>query len=352
MTRMRLYFASLLFAAGCSAAYADQIAGPGPRTALAIANAKIRAPYDVQVIREDGETLPTYAQKDRYYVEGNSTERYVIRVTNPTANRVEAVVTVDGLDVIDGEDGALTKRGYVIPAYGEVRIEGFRTSQDDVATFRFSSVTGSYAARKGKARNVGVIAAAIFEEQASPDQPQIVAPDPVRPGVYNYEDDLDARRGPSPSHTKSDDSGGGSSGRDRVAHADKKMRPPADAPAAPPPSASPPRGISGESVTATRGNYDDGDDEAPRAHKDSNREEQGRPGLGTEYGEQRNSSATYTRFVRNGNRPIAIAELRYNDAAGLAALGINVAPIPDERELMTRETADPFPGQHYAQPPR
>ncbi len=107
-----ILFASLLFAAACSseAAFADQVAAPqppGPRTALAIANAKVRAPYDVQVVREDGETLPTYALKDRFYVQGNSGERYIIRVTNPTPNRVEAVVAVDGLDVIDGDEGDL-----------------------------------------------------------------------------------------------------------------------------------------------------------------------------------------------------------------------------------------------------
>src|SRR5690606_13380182 len=58
----------------------------------------------------------------------------------------------------------------------EVRIEGFRTSLTDVATFRFSSVADSYAGRKGKARNVGVIAVAIFEEQAPPREPQLVVP--------------------------------------------------------------------------------------------------------------------------------------------------------------------------------
>jgi hypothetical protein len=57
--------------------------------------------------------------------------------------------------------------------------------------------------------------------------------------------------------------------------------------------------------------------------------------------------------VRAANRPIAIAELRYNDTAGLVALGIPVTPIPDEGELMTRETADPFPGDsHFARPVR
>ena len=85
----------------------------------------------------------------------------------------------------------------------------------------------------------------------------------------------------------------------------------------------------------------------PEVHR-----ERSRPGLGTEFGESRNSAATFTRFVRAPGAPVAIAELRYNDAAGLIALGIPVAPLPDSGELMTRETADPFPGDtHFAQRP-
>jgi hypothetical protein len=34
------------------------------------------------------------------------------------------------------------------------------------------------------------------------------------------------------------------------------------------------------------------------------------------------------------------------------AMGIPVAPLPDSGELMMRETADPFPGDRFAQPPR
>ena len=209
---MRTLGRSLLFAAlcsACSSAYADQVAipqPPGPRIALAVAPDKTRAPYDVQVITEGGETAPTYAFKDRFYVQGSLNERYIIRVTNPTPSRVEAVVSVDGLDVVDGESGDLRKRGYIVPAYGQVNIEGFRTSLADVATFRFSSVDNSYAGRKGKARNVGVIAVAIFEEQAPPPDVQIIEPQVTNRGGYRWQDDVDADAAPA---TRG--------GRDRVA---------------------------------------------------------------------------------------------------------------------------------------
>ncbi len=361
--------ASLLFATGCSVASADQLAAPqpgtGPRTALAIAPAKIRAPYDVQVMRENGETLPTYALKDRFYVQGNANERYVIRVTNPTPNRIEAVVSVDGLDVVDGENGDLRKRGYVVPPYGETRIEGFRTSQADVATFRFSAVSDSYAGKKGKARNVGVIAVALFEEQADA---QIIVPEVVEPNYrqpYDYEDDLDASRSrgvpsrPTGQSNQNTNKKAEKAGKDSYAAADRaEPRRSAPTTTATAPSAPPaPRG--GNAGGARMKSFDDdGAAEADEGYYQPapprNVEQQrSRPGLGTEFGEQRTSAATFTRFVRAAGRPVAIAELRYNDAAGLTALGILVSPLPDEGEIMTRETADPFPGDgRFARAPR
>ncbi|MDX2087122.1 MAG: hypothetical protein SFX73_04700 [Kofleriaceae bacterium] len=326
----------------------------GPRTALAIAPAKIRAPYDVQILSDSGETAPTYALKDRFYVQGSAGERYIIRVTNPTARRIEAVVSVDGLDVVDGEAGDLRKRGYVVPPYGEVRIEGFRTSQEDVATFRFSSVGDSYAGKKGKARNVGVIAVALFEEQAEQPQQIIVQP-PVEEGgfrpPYDYEDDIDVDVNVNISRNK---------GRDIVSKADRAPAKPspsgsagkrsiAPSVAPPPPSTSAPGAAGGARRFDMSDSAADGEAAPPMAQSRAQRE---RLGLGTEFGEQRSSAATFTKFVRAPGRPVAIAELRYNDAAGLMALGINVGPMPDAGEIMTRETADPFPGdQRFATPP-
>jgi hypothetical protein len=364
MVTRRSLLASLLLSAACSAAYADQPVGPAlppAHVALAIAPARLRAPYDVQILRADGESLPTYALRDRFYVQGNAGERYVLRITNPTPRRIEAVVSVDGLDVIDGEGGDLRKRGYVVPAYGETRIEGFRTSQADVATFRFSSVSGSYAGLKGKARNVGVIAVALFEERAAPPEQQIIvgqAPPPprrLRP-YYDYRDDLDGRGADaSPSVPASrdaakagKDAGDYAGTRSASRHADKRA---AEAPAAravrPAPA---PTGGAGRFVPPAD-NYADDEDVAMPQPQDQ-RAQRERLGLGTEFGEQRYSAASYTRFVRAPGRPVAIAELRYNDTAGLIALGVPVQPLPDHRELILRETANPFPGDRFAQPPR
>src|SRR5262249_40400658 len=142
-----------------------------------------------------------------------------IRVTNPTDHRVEAVVSVDGLDVVDGEPGDLRKRGYIVPPHGDVRIEGFRTSLDDVATFRFSSVDGSYAGQKGKARKVGVSAVALCEEQFGPQQQTAAPAKPPPPPIdhrYDYRDDIDAEA-PRPMPTGRASNGGGG-----VARAEKR----------------------------------------------------------------------------------------------------------------------------------
>jgi hypothetical protein len=338
----RLMALASLFSAACSAAYADRPhAGATSRAqiALGIAPARIRAPYDVQILRENGETLPTYQLRDRFYVQGSVSERYVIRIVNPTPRRIEAVVTVDGLDVIDGENGDLRKRGYVVPAWGETRIEGFRTSEADVATFRFSSVGGSYAGQKGKARNVGVIAVALFEEQGHPDQQIIVGEAPPPPPVYRYRPHRGAGRGAADAPASEPEAASAKRSASAEDIADRRAE---QAPAARP--ASPTADPGGRWVPPA----DDFDEEAAMPERDR----RSRLGLGTEFGEQRYSAASYTRFVRAANRPVAIAELRYNDAAGLIALGVPVQPLPGVGELMLRETADPFPGDRFARPPR
>ena len=77
-------------------------------------------------------------------------------------------MSVDGLDVLDGQAASFAKRGYLIDPHGEVEIDGFRQSLDTVAAFRFGSVRSSYAAQKhGDTRNVGVIGVALFHERGT-----------------------------------------------------------------------------------------------------------------------------------------------------------------------------------------
>lgn len=121
----------------------------------------------VRILNENGTPLPTFVSSGRAIVAGEHGQRYSIEIENRTSNRFEAVVTVDGLDVIDGKPGSFDKRGYLIGAFDKIEIDGFRQSLDEVAAFRFGSVQSSYAARKGNDRNVGVIGVAFFAERGA-----------------------------------------------------------------------------------------------------------------------------------------------------------------------------------------
>jgi hypothetical protein len=121
----------------------------------------------VTIAEPSGEPLPAAQVGGRTYVVGRDGDRYVIRVDNRSPVRLEAVATVDGLDVVDGGDGSLEKRGYVIAPHDSLEIEGFRESRGTVRAFRFGATDDSYASRRGKGRNVGVIGVAVFEEEGA-----------------------------------------------------------------------------------------------------------------------------------------------------------------------------------------
>jgi hypothetical protein len=124
-------------------------------------------PVTLRLLDENGRPIPSFDVASRNYVVGSPRARYTVQVQNNTGVRIEAVATVDGLDVIDGQPGSLDKRGYLVDPFGSVEIDGFRRSVNTVAAFRFGSVRDSYAAGKGDARNVGVIGVAVFNEAGS-----------------------------------------------------------------------------------------------------------------------------------------------------------------------------------------
>jgi len=117
---------------------------------------------------ENGAFLNGFVAGEKNFTVGEAGHRYTIVIRNRTPNRVECVVSVDGLDVIDGRNAAFNKRGYIAQPHGELEIDGFRQSTEAVAAFRFGSVRGSYAGQKtGETRNVGVIGFAFFHERGT-----------------------------------------------------------------------------------------------------------------------------------------------------------------------------------------
>ena len=77
-----------------------------------------------------------------------------------------------------------------------------------------------------------------------------------------------------------------------------------------------------------------------------------RHGLGTGFGERRDSRVVEVDFERAGPAPAAVLSLRYDDRPGLLALGIDVdGRHLAERERWMRETAEPFRCDGFSEPP-
>jgi hypothetical protein len=121
---------------------------------------------------ESGRFFTGFSAGGRSYAVGDSGHRYTIVLRNNTSYRLEAVLSVDGLDVLDGQEAAFAKRGYILDPRAELEVDGFRQSMNAVAAFRFGSVRGSYAGQKtGDTRNVGVIGLALFNEMGTSPVP-------------------------------------------------------------------------------------------------------------------------------------------------------------------------------------
>lgn len=112
-----------------------------------------------------GYALPVYVHRDRLYVAGEPGHRYELRIDNRSGERLLAVTSVDGVNVISGKTADEQQSGYVLDRWSGVAVDGWRKSLDEVATFYFTRLSDSYAARTGRPQNVGVIGVAVFRER-------------------------------------------------------------------------------------------------------------------------------------------------------------------------------------------
>lgn len=250
---------------------------------------------DVQVL-VDGSAAPLYfasGRWDRRYFEAFRGRNYALRVRNLTGARVGVLVSVDGLNVVNGErshqrrDEAM----YVLDPWESATIRGWRTSLDEVRRFVFVDERRSYASRTGQANgDMGWIRVLAFAERAA----RVMRPRPVYDG----------------------DQGMGARGEEKG-----RMEARADAP---------------QSNEVLRESASE-----PKAMAGRSQSDQAYPGTG--WGERREDHVSETWFVAAaapGDRLV----FRYEYVSGLVALGIH----PEGRRLEQRERGE----LGFAQPPR
>jgi hypothetical protein len=129
-----------------------------------------------------------YLAGGKIFVVGVPGQDYELKLENLTRTRMEVVVSIDGLDVLDGQPASVRKRGYVIAPKSSILIEGMRVG-GKLKTMRFGTVDRSRAATafgQSGARNVGVIGIASYEEDEAARRRANLAEVYVREGAKPF----------------------------------------------------------------------------------------------------------------------------------------------------------------------
>ncbi len=234
------------------------------------------------VERPNQTELPIYHARGQHYVAGQPSQRYSVRLSNRSGGRVLVVLSVDGINAISGETASPKQTGYVLDAYEQVEIAGWRKSDHDVAQFYFTALPDSYAARTNRPDNVGVIGVAVFREKVQPP-PVVIAP--LSDGTPRRGVDVDR----DPNDTRMMESSAG--------------RMSAQTPAAAP---------------------------AKRAER-----------IGTGHGEREYAPVTHTEFVRASKTPAEIVTLRYDSREHLIDMGVIPRPTREPQAFPNRYVPDP-----------
>jgi hypothetical protein len=238
---------------------------------------------DVQIIeRSHNAALAEVRHRGSTWVAGRPGERYAVRLSNRSGERVLVVLSVDGVNAISGETASTAQTGYVLSPWQSADITGWRKSDAEAAAFYFTALPDSYAARTDRPQHVGVIGVAVFRERVPRPRPQPFEPVPYSGG----RDDGASRQ----ERRLADGNGVGETAA---------------------PSAAPAR----ERDAAV----------AQRSDK-----------LGTGHGEREHSPIGRTAFLRATTQPAEIVQVRYDSHANLVASGV----------IAARRAAgpDPFPG--------
>ena len=284
---------------------------------------------DVSVVnRNTGERLTPYRHDGKLYVAGTPGDAYFVELKSNRGDRVLTVLSVDGINVLTGQNAATLQSGYVIAGGQSYGVTGWRKSMDDVAQFVFTALPNSYAVRTGRPGNVGVIGVAVYREKAMP-APVAVAP---------YSPPLDSWRA-----------------RLQAKAAAESL--PDEAASSVPPPAPAPMSAAKESFEssgslANQARSDSKDSAVPALAERRTRQAESRveadlqlKKLGTGHGQREHSPTRYTEFARNRDTPDEVITIYYDSRANLIARGVIPAPRRAEPTPFPASTGfvpDPF----------
>ena len=253
--------------------------------AASLAHAGRLADVDI-VDRTTGRTLPVYWHHGQAWVAGTPGHEYLVTLRNHAGGDLLAVASVDGVNVITGQSASASQDGYVIPSWDRMEIKGWRKSAGEVASFYFTALGDSYAARTDRPDDVGVIGVALFE-RARPLPPPVAQAAPADAPWRDFNAKRERAQG-----------NGAPPSRDAA--------PPTAATAQAAPSPAP-----------------------------------GEP-LGTGHGRRETSRVRYVDFVRATSEPVETIAIRYDSYANLVAMGV----IP----AYGRRDPQPFPHRFVPDP--
>ncbi len=269
---------------------------------------------DVAVLdRDTGAVLPAHYHQGEYWVAGSPGARYAIALRNRLGQKILAVTSVDGVNVLDGATAGWDQTGYVLSSLRRYQITGWRKSNSEVAAFTFSTADASYAGRTGRPGNIGVIGVAVFREKLPQSQPRLH--EPLTP---RHEDNA-ARRD------------------------DERASVPAPPLAPSALEANPARSLADS--TAEKGTGPSRESESAQDLSTSRAKSLAQapaPRLGTAHGERESSWVSHTAFERLHDRPDEVIRIRYDSRENLIAAGVIRVPAPH------RPQVDPFPRSEQA----
>lgn len=110
-----------------------------------------------------------YRADGHFFVVGTPGSSYELKLENLTKDALEVVVSVDGLDILDGLPASVRKPGYMIGPKKTITIAGMRVG-GKLRSLEFSTVAEARAATafgERGARNVGVVGVACYVEDAT-----------------------------------------------------------------------------------------------------------------------------------------------------------------------------------------